>query len=54
MEQKKMCNGCGKHEKESLALEMCRELKKKAQKWCFVAFIELVLLISLAIGYVLK
>lgn len=54
MEQKKTCNGCGKHEKESLAIEMCREFKNKAKKWCLVAFVELALLISLLIGYVLK
>ena len=54
MENKKTCNGCSGHQKESFALELCRELKQKAKKWCIVAFVELALIISLLIGFLCK
>lgn len=54
MENKKMCNGCGENKRESLAMEICRILKNRVKKWCFVACVEFVLLVGVVIGYILK
>lgn len=53
-DEKKVCTGCGENKKESLAMQICRELKSKVKKWCFIACIEFALLVSIAIGYILK
>lgn len=52
--EKKVCTGCGEYKEETFAMQICRELKSKVAKWRFVACVEFALLISIAIGYVLK
>jgi hypothetical protein len=54
MEENKICNGCGKTKERSFAMEVCRKLKSKARKWCFIACIEFALLVSVVIGFILK
>jgi predicted Co/Zn/Cd cation transporter (cation efflux family) len=53
MENKKTCNRCFEHQ-ESIAMEICRILKNRVKKWCFVACVEFVLLVGVVIGYILK